>query len=108
LGERVPAKIPVVSLLAPGDIKVVFFIPEPQLSLIKLDQQILIGCDHCATKIAAKVTFISPKAEFTPPVIYSEQSRSKLVYRIEARFAPEDQTKLHPGQPVDIFLNGQK
>jgi HlyD family secretion protein len=48
------------------------------------------------------VSHISPQAEFTPPVIYSRQERAKLVFLIEARPAPVDATKLHPGQPVEV------
>jgi HlyD family secretion protein len=50
--------------------------------------------------VAAKVTFISRQSEFTPPVIYSLDERSKLVYLIEARTGtPGD---LRVGQPVDV------
>ena len=62
-----------------------------------------IGCDGCAQGLAATVTFIAPQPEYTPPVIYSESNREKLVYLIEAH-PPPDQA-LHcssPGQPVDV------
>jgi len=50
------------------------------------------------------VSFISPQAEYTPPVIYSQESRSKLVFMIEAIFDEQTSAKLHPGQPVDVRL----
>jgi HlyD family secretion protein len=50
------------------------------------------------------VSFVSPKAEYTPPVIYSRESRAKLVFLVEARPAAADATRLHPGQPVEIAL----
>jgi HlyD family secretion protein len=37
-------------------------------------------------------------------VIYSRQSRAKLVYLVEARPDPEDATAFHPGQPLDVRL----
>jgi HlyD family secretion protein len=46
------------------------------------------------------VTFISQHSEFTPPVIYSLEERSKLVYLIEAR--TEKPSNLRVGQPVDV------
>jgi HlyD family secretion protein len=49
-----------------------------------------------------KVTYISPQAEYTPPVIYSQESREKLVFMVEARFDSPTASKLHPGQPVDV------
>jgi HlyD family secretion protein len=50
------------------------------------------------------VSYISPHAEYTPPVIYSQESRSKLVFMIEAVFDPGTSVNLHPGQPVDVHL----
>ena len=103
-GEWVPAGSPVAVLLPPENIKVRFFVPEPELGAVRVGQSVTLSCDGCATIIAARITFISPRAEFTPPVIYSRESRAKLVYLIEARTAPEDARKLHPGQPVDVRL----
>jgi HlyD family secretion protein len=51
--------------------------------------------------MTARVSYVSPTAEFTPPVIYSIESRAKLVYLVEA--VPEERPeRLHPGQPVDV------
>ena len=101
-GEWVPAGSPVVSLLPPQNIKIRFFVAEPMLGAVKLGQPVNVRCDGCAAPLAAQVTFISPQAEYTPPVIYSRETRAKLVYLIEARTAPEDAVKLHPGQPVEV------
>ena len=99
-GELVPAGRPVVSLLPPGNIKVRFFVPETVLPKIALGDAVTIHCDGCKAPVPAKVTFISRTSEFTPPVIYSLDERSKLVYLIEARTdAPGD---LRVGQPVDV------
>jgi HlyD family secretion protein len=102
-GEWVPAGMPVVSLLPPANIKIRFFIPEPQLAKFKIGQPLQIGCDACA-KLNAHVSYVSSQAEYTPPVIYSNEARAKLVYMAEAQLAPEDAVKLHPGQPVDILV----
>ncbi|MEO7728592.1 MAG: HlyD family efflux transporter periplasmic adaptor subunit [Burkholderiales bacterium] len=103
-GEWIPAGSPVVSLLPPQNIKVRFFVTEAALGALQAGQQVNVRCDGCAAPVAARVTFISPQAEYTPPVIYSRETRTKLVYLIEARPAPEDAVKLHPGQPVDVTL----
>lgn len=102
-GEWVPAGLPVVSLLPPANIKIRFFIPEPQLAKYKIGQSLQVTCDACA-KLKAQVSYISTQAEYTPPVIYSNEARAKLVYMAEARLTPEDAVKLHPGQPVDIIF----
>ncbi len=104
LGEWVPAGSPVVSLLPPGNIKVRFFVPEEALGALKVGQQATVRCDSCGDPIPVRIDYISTQAEYTPPVIYSRDSRSKLVYMVQARPAPEAATRLHPGQPVEATL----
>jgi HlyD family secretion protein len=103
-GEWVPAGTPVVSLLPPGNVKVRFFIPESRLGAVKVGQKVSLACDGCSAPVAATVSYIAPRAEFTPPVIYSKDSRAKLVFLAEAKPQPADASKLHPGQPVDVTL----
>jgi HlyD family secretion protein len=99
-GEVVSAGRPVVSLLPPNNIKIRFFVPETVLPKISLGQSVEIHCDGCKTDVPARVTYISRSSEFTPPVIYSLEERSKLVYLIEAR--TEATGELRVGQPVDV------
>ena len=103
-GEWVPSGAPVVSMLPPANVKVRFFIPEPRLGNVKVGQKVQLACDGCGAPIGATIAFIAPQAEFTPPVIYSKDSRAKLVFLVEARPAAADAAKLHPGQPVDVTL----
>jgi HlyD family secretion protein len=104
VGEYVPAGQPIVSLLAPQNIELIFFIPEPLLSVISLGQIVQFGCDSCKEKTPAAISFISSEAEYTPPVIYSKAARDKLVYRVEAKIAPDLAVHFHTGQPVDVYL----
>lgn len=106
-GEWVPAGSPVVSLLPPGNIKLRFFVPEPRLAQVKRGQSVDVSCDGCGASFAATVRYVSPQAEYTPPVIYSRDVRAKLVFLVEAWPAPADAQRLHPGQPVDVRLTGQ-
>ena len=101
-GEWVNAGSPVVAILPPANVKVRFFVPEPQVGALRSGQRVDVACDGCGAPIAASISFISPQAEFTPPVIYSRESRAKLVFMVEARPAAADATRLHPGQPVDV------
>jgi len=103
-GEWVPAGLPVVTLLPPANIKVRFFVPERMLGSIRLGQQVSVLCDGCGEPVPAAVTYVAPQAEYTPPVIYSRENRSKLVFMVEVRPAPAHATKLHPGQPVEVRL----
>ena len=100
-GEWVPAGTPVVSLLAPARVKLRFFVPEEDVATFKMGQQVSFACDSCPAGLKATIIFVSPRAEFTPPVIYSQTARTKLVFLIEAR--PEaGQVKLSPGLPVTV------
>ena len=101
-GETMAAGAPVVSLLPPPNIFVRFFVPETALSSIHPGQSVALACDACPADLTAKVSFIAPQAEYTPPVIYSEESRAKLVYLIEARPRPEQAALLNPGQPIEV------
>ena len=103
-GEWVPAGSPVVSVLPPANVKVRFFVPEPRLGAVRVGQKVSLACDGCPATVGATVSYIAPQAEFTPPVIYSKDSRAKLVFMVEARPAPADAARLHPGQPVDVTL----
>lgn len=100
VGEMVPAGRPVVALLPPGNMKVRFFVNEASLPQIKLGDIVNIQCDGCANRLTANVSFISRSSEFTPPVIYSLEERSKLVFMIEAR--PTRPEMLRVGQPVTV------
>ena len=103
-GEWVQAGAPVISLLPPENIKLRFFIPQQQLGQVKVGQPVQVSCDGCAAPIAANISFISPQAEYTAPLIYSKENRATLVFLVEARPAPADAVKLHPGQPVEVKL----
>ncbi len=102
-GEWVPAGRPVVSLLPPGNVKVRFYVAETALHVFPVGREVDIRCDGCKP-VHAKVTFVSPQAEYTPPVLYSREGRQKLMFLIEARPAPADAVRLRPGQPVDVTL----
>lgn len=103
-GEWVPAERPVVSLLPPGNVKARFYVPEAVVGALAPGRAVQIRCDGCAAPVEAKITYVSSQAEYTPPVLYSKESRTKLVFLVEARPAPADGEKLHPGQPVDVVL----
>jgi HlyD family secretion protein len=101
-GEMVAAQRPVLSIMPPGNLKIRFFVPESELPKLALGDSVRIGCDGCAPDLTAKIYFIATTAEYTPPVIYSQEERSKLVYLIQAR--PDMPDALRVGQPVSVFL----
>ncbi|MBL8540689.1 MAG: secretion protein HlyD, partial [Betaproteobacteria bacterium] len=66
--------------------------------------KVRIACEGCEP-VGAVVSYVAPQAEYTPPVIYSRETRSKLVFLVEARPVPADATRLKPGQPVDVTVS---
>lgn len=105
-GEMVPAGRAVVSILPPGNVKVRFFVPQAVLPTISLGDAIAVACDGCADGLSARVSFIASAAEYTPPVIFSEEERNKLVFLVEA--LPEKPEGLRVGQPVTAMLRMEK
>ncbi len=102
VGELVPAGRPVIALLPPGNIKLRFFVNEAVLPKLKLGDTVNVSCGGCDGGLTAKISFIARTSEFTPPVIYSLEERSKLVFLVEAR--PARPERLRVGQPVSVAL----
>jgi HlyD family secretion protein len=102
-GEMVPAQRPVLSIMPPGNMKLRFYVPEPDLPKLAIGDEVRVACDNCAADLTAKIYFIATSAEYTPPVIYSLDERNKLVYLIQAR--PSRPDALRVGQPISVFPN---
>jgi HlyD family secretion protein len=101
-GEWVPAGRPVVVLLPPENIKVRAFVPEKRIGTIHPGDDSQVTVDGVPRPLSGKISYISPRAEYTPPVIYSQGSRDKLVFMVEVVFDPTAAAELNPGQPVDV------
>ena len=103
-GEFVAAGNPAVVILPPENLKVRFFVPQEKLAQVKVGGTVSVHCDGASKNYFATVNYISTQAEYTPPVIYSRETRANLVFMIEAKFSPADAVELRPGQPVDVRL----
>jgi HlyD family secretion protein len=104
VGEWVQAGNAVVQMLPPQNVKVRFFVPETVVGGLAPGRALTIHCDGCAADVPARITYVSRSAEYTPPVIYSNENRAKLVFMVEAHPSTTDAVKLHPGQPVAVTL----
>lgn len=100
-GEMIQPGRAVLALLPPANLKIRFFVPQALLPQIAYGDRVQVRCDGCAADLFARVDFIARSAEYTPPVIYSLEERSKLVFLVEAR--PERPDSLRVGQPVDVI-----
>ncbi|RSY89654.1 HlyD family efflux transporter periplasmic adaptor subunit [Sphingomonas koreensis] len=100
-GEWVPANTPVVRLLPPGRVKIRFYAPQAAVAGLKPGSKVTVTCDGCGGPVAATVRYVAPQAEFTPPVIYSERARAKLVFLVEA-YPDSGIERFRPGLPVEV------
>ncbi|MFA6036752.1 MAG: HlyD family efflux transporter periplasmic adaptor subunit [Legionellales bacterium] len=107
-GENVQAGYPVVELYDPNRLFAIFFISEPLLSEICLGQEISVAHDQADDKVKAVISYISPQAEYTPPVIYSRENNQILVFRVQATLSPEELKSFHAGQPIDVYVKKDK
>ncbi len=102
-GEMVTAGQPVLSLLPPENRKARFYVPQARLTQIKLGGRVRVACDGCADNLYARVFYIAGREEYTPPVIFSDEERQKLVFKIEARMEGAAR-ELPLGLPLRIYV----
>jgi HlyD family secretion protein len=102
-GDTAGPTAPVISILPDGAVKLSVYVPESAFSSVEVGTLLNVHCDGCGPDVKARVSYVSPDPEFTPPVIYSLETRQKLVYLVEARLE-SDAGALQPGQIVDVEL----
>jgi HlyD family secretion protein len=86
-GETAGPTAPLARFLPEGEMLAVVFAPEAVAAGLHPGDRLGIACDGCAAEgLAAVVSHIASDAEYTPPIIYSDRERSRLVFRVEARF----------------------
>jgi HlyD family secretion protein len=103
-GEFAAAGAPVVALLPPENLKVRFFVPEPDFAALKAGERVRVAVTGRTDPLEGHISFLSPQPEYTPPVLYNRDNRAKLVFMVEAVFAGDAARDLHPGQPADVTL----
>ena len=99
-GEWVPANQPVLSLLPAGRVRLRFFVPQQDVAKYAIGTEVGFACDGCPAGLKAKISYVSPRPEFTPPVIYSREARDRMVFLVEAQ--PKQGAGLTPGLPIDV------
>ena len=103
-GEYVQAGQPIVSLITNKNIKVIFYAPEKDLQQLQLNKKLVLSNIGQNTALTATISYISNKAQYTPPIIYSRENRQELIFRIEARLDNPDLSRIHLGQPVSLEI----
>lgn len=103
-GDIAGPSAPVVAMLPEGAVKLKLYVPEPSFSSLRVGELLSVRCDGCPSGLTARVSYVSPDPEFTPPVIYSLETRQKLVFLVEAKPEGKAAERLQPGQIVDVSL----
>jgi HlyD family secretion protein len=99
-GEILAPRTPIVNVVDLDHAWANIYIDEPDIPRLRLGQQATIFTDAGGAGLKGLVTFISPKAEFTPRNVQTAQERSKLVYRIKVS-VDNAQGVLKQGMPVE-------
>lgn len=106
-GELAGPSAPALTILPDGAVKLMIYVPEALLSGTPVGTRLDVRCSGCPQGLSATVSYVSQEPEFTPPVIYSAETRQKLVYLVEARPDGGPAARLQPGQIVDVMLQGR-
>jgi HlyD family secretion protein len=101
-GEFVAAGMPVVSLLPPANLMARFFVPQGEVATLQIGGAVEVRVDGRPAPVPATISYVATQAEYTPPVIYNQENRAKLVFMVEAVIAPPNARELRAGQPVDV------
>jgi len=101
-GEFVPSQQAVASLLTPDNIRIEFFVPVMGLNNLRIGKNISFTCEGCPKDNQATISYISPTAEYIPPLVYSNENTDKLVFRVKASLHNPEQFK--PGEPVVVSI----
>jgi HlyD family secretion protein len=101
-GEIVAPRMPLVVVTDLDNAWAHLFVPEPLIPRVTLGQAATVLTD-AGNRVAGKVTYISPQAEFTPRNVQTADERSRLVYRIKVTVDNREGI-LKPGMPVDAEL----
>lgn len=105
-GEFVPAQHPIASLLSSKTMRVEFFVPVTIANKLHVGKDVVFSCERCAEENHAMIRYISPEAEYIPPLVYSHENRDKLVFRVKAMI--EHPASFKPGEPVMVTVQYDK
>ncbi len=102
-GEIIAPRTPLVVVADLDHVWANLYVDEPFVPRLALGQSVTLQPDGGGPSVAATITFISPKAEFTPRNVQTAEERSKLVFRVKAT-VDNRQGILKQGMPVEAEL----
>ncbi len=106
-GEAVPAGNPMVEIIDLNVLDVKIYLSEKMLSQVKYGQEAQIQVDGSDEEFTGKISWISPKAEFTPKSVLTPETRTSLVYAVNVKVINKNGILKH-GMPVVVVLGDDK
>lgn len=106
-GEAVPPLAPLVEIIDMDKMETKIYIAEKRLPTVQYGEQVKVIVDGLDTQLTGKISWISPKAEFTPKNILTPETRASLVYAVKILIENHDGALKH-GMPVVILLNNHQ
>jgi len=89
-GEVLSAGGKVLTVLDPLDVYMTIFLPTQQAARLAVGADARVVLDGIPDMvIPAKVTFVAPRAQFTPKEVETRTEREKLMFRIKVKIQPE-------------------
>ena len=103
-GEGLSPGVPAVVIGNPNDVWIKLYISDRDIGRVVLGQKTEISIDSFPDKrFSGRVTFISPKAEFTPKNIQTKEERITQMFAVKVTVDKPDGV-LKPGIPADCDL----
>jgi HlyD family secretion protein len=103
VGEMAAPRVPVIVITDIDHAWADVFVPEPVIPRIRIGQAATLFTDAGGSGLQGSITFISPKAEFTPRNVQTAEERSKLVYRVRVT-VDNSEGILKEGMPVEAEI----
>ncbi|SFJ05235.1 HlyD family secretion protein [Celeribacter neptunius] len=103
-GEVASSGTPVVSILPPGQMTALFFVPQSERADLSPGDHVALSCDGCPVDLTAQISRLASDPQYTPPILYTREERGRLVYRVEAKVI--DPHGVLPGQPISVDASG--
>jgi len=102
-GEAVPTLQAIVELIRVNEMEVKIYVSEKSLPGIKHGQKVKIRVDGLDEELEGHISWVSPKAEFTPKTVLTPETRTSLVYAVNV-IVPNPKRLLKHGMPVEVVL----
>jgi HlyD family secretion protein len=103
VGEVIPPRAPVLVITDLDQAWADVYVPEPVIPRLRLGQSATLFTDAGGSGLQGSVTYISPKAEFTPRNVQTAEERSKLVYRVRISVDNKEGV-LKAGMPIEAEI----